>query len=79
LLFITSDYIPGKSGYNRDQVLVLHNAFILINNFYTFRIIIEYSGVTNATITGDLPTGTSFDVKAGFVMQPWMQQSSCVN
>ncbi|MGH2564479.1 MAG: ABC transporter permease, partial [Ginsengibacter sp.] len=56
-----------KIGYDRDQVLVLHNAYYLNNQVKTFRDeLLNLPGVTNATVTGDLPTGTSFDNEGWF-------------
>ncbi len=56
-----------KIGYNRDQVLVLHNAYNLNNNIKTFRNeMLNIPGVTDATITGDLPTGTNYDNEGWF-------------
>ena len=62
------DYIRSrKIGYNRDQVLVLHNAYYLDKQIHTFRNeLLNIPGVTNATITGDLPTGTNFDNEGWF-------------
>ena len=54
-------------GYNRDQVLVLHNAWYLDKKIHTFRNeLLNIPGVTGATISGDLPTGTSFDQEGWF-------------
>ena len=56
-----------KIGYNRDQVMVLHNAWYLDKQIHTFRNeLLNIPGVTNATISGDLPTGTSFDNEGWF-------------
>jgi len=62
------DYIRSrKIGYNREQVLVLHNAWYLDKQIHTFRNeLLNIPGVENATITGDLPTGTSFDNEGWF-------------
>jgi putative ABC transport system permease protein len=62
------DFIRSrKIGYNRDQVLILHNAYNLNNNIKSFKNeMLNISGVTDATITGDLPTGTSFDTEGWF-------------
>ncbi len=62
------DYIRSrKIGYNRDQVLVLHNAYYLNDQVKTFRNeLLNMPGVTDATVTGDLPTGTSFDNEGWF-------------
>ncbi len=62
------DYIRSrKIGYNRDEVLVLHNAYNLNDNIKTFRNeLLNIPGVSDATITGDLPTGTSYDNEGWF-------------
>jgi putative ABC transport system permease protein len=62
------DYIHGrKTGYNRDQVFVLHNAWYLDKQIHTFRNeLLNISGVSNATISGDLPTSTNFDNEGWF-------------
>jgi putative ABC transport system permease protein len=62
------DYIRSrKIGYNRDQVFVLHNAWYLDKQIHTFRNeLLNIPGITNATISGDLPTGTSFDNEGWF-------------
>jgi putative ABC transport system permease protein len=62
------DYIRSrKIGYNRDQVFVLHNAWYLDKQIHTFRDeLLNIPGVTNATISGDLPTGTGFDTNGWF-------------
>ncbi len=70
------DYIRSrKIGYNRDQVFVLHNAWYLDKQIHTFRNeLLNIPGVTNATVSGDLPTGPVLIMKVGFAMQQWMQQ-----
>ncbi|HEY2725640.1 MAG TPA: FtsX-like permease family protein, partial [Parafilimonas sp.] len=62
------DYIHSrKIGYDRDQVFVVHNAWYLDKQIHTFRNeLLNIPGVTNATISGDLPTGTSFDNEGWF-------------
>jgi putative ABC transport system permease protein len=62
------DYIRSrKIGYNRDQVLVLHNAWYLNKQIHTFRNeLLNIPGVENATITGDLPTSVSYDNEGWF-------------
>jgi putative ABC transport system permease protein len=62
------DYIRSrKIGYNRDQVFVLLNAWYLDKQIHTFRNeLLNIPGITNATISGDLPTGTSFDNEGWF-------------
>jgi putative ABC transport system permease protein len=55
-----------KIGYNRDQVMVVHNIYNLNGKIKTFRNdLINIPGVTNATV-GDLPTATSFDTEGWF-------------
>ncbi len=62
------DYIrSSKIGYNRNQVLVVHNAWYLDKQIHTFRNeLLNIPGVTNATISGDLPTGLNFDNEGWF-------------
>ncbi|HUZ57389.1 MAG TPA: ABC transporter permease [Hanamia sp.] len=56
-----------KIGYNRDQVLVVHNAYYLDKQIHTFRNeLLNIPGVTNATVSGDLPTGINFDNEGWF-------------
>jgi putative ABC transport system permease protein len=56
-----------KIGYDRDQVLVLHNAYYLDKKIGTFKDeLLNIPGVEKATITGDLPTGTNFDNEGWF-------------
>ena len=61
------DYIQSrKIGYNRDQVLVVHNIYNLDKNIKTFRNeMVNIPGVENAT-AGDLPTGINFDNEGWF-------------
>ena len=51
-------YIRSRStGYTREQVLVLHDAYHLGNNIKAFRQqLLQQSGINNVTITGGLPT-----------------------
>lgn len=62
------DYIRSrKIGYNRDQVLVIHNAYYLDNQIHTFRNeLLNIPGITNASISGDLPTDINFDNEGWF-------------
>lgn len=62
------DYIRNrKIGYSREQVLVLHNAWYLDKQIYRFRDeLLNIPGVENATITGDLPTGSNYDSEGWF-------------
>ncbi len=56
-----------KIGYNRNQVLILHNAYYLDKQVHAFRNeLLNIPGITNATISGDLPTGTNFDNEGWF-------------
>jgi putative ABC transport system permease protein len=62
------DYIRSrKIGYNRDQIFVLHNAWYLDKQIHTFRNeLLNIPGVSNATISGDLPTSPDFDNEGWF-------------
>ena len=62
------DYIRSrKIGYNRDQVLVIHNASYLDNQIHDFRNeLLNIPGITNATISGDMPTGSTFSTDGWF-------------
>ena len=68
IIYNQLDFIQTrKIGYNRDQVLVLHNAWYLDQKIHTFRNeLLNIPGVTDATITGDLPTGNGFDQEGWF-------------
>ena len=47
--------------------MVIHNAYYLDKQIHTFRNeLLNIPGVTNATISGDLPTGTNFDNEGWF-------------
>ncbi|HWB26462.1 MAG TPA: ABC transporter permease [Chitinophagaceae bacterium] len=61
-------YIRSRDiGYNRNQVLVLHDTYVLDKNIQTFRQeLMGIAGVKNATISGDLPTGGGFDQEGWF-------------
>ena len=67
-------YIRNRQiGYNRDQVLVLHNTYNMGDKIKTFRQqLLQLSGVRNATITGNLPTADP----AGFNQQGWFRDPS---
>ncbi|MBV9962629.1 MAG: ABC transporter permease [Parafilimonas sp.] len=62
------DYIRSKKiGYDRDQVFVLHNAWYLDKQIHTFRNeLLNIPGISNATISGDLPTSPDFDNEGWF-------------
>ena len=68
IIYEQLDYIRSrKIGYNRDQVLVIHNAYYLDNQIHTFRNeLLNIPGVTNASISGDLPTNSGFDNEGWF-------------
>ena len=53
------DYMQSrKIGYNREQVLILHNTWPLDKQIKSFREeLVKISGVENATVTSNLPTG----------------------
>jgi len=62
------DYIRSrKIGYNREQVLVLHNTYPLDRQIKSFREdLLKISGVENATITSNLPTAEDFNQNGWF-------------
>jgi putative ABC transport system permease protein len=62
------DYLRRrKIGYNREQVLVLHNTYPLDKQIKTFRQeILKIPGVENATISSSLPTTTNFNENGWF-------------
>jgi putative ABC transport system permease protein len=77
-------YIQNKDlGYNRNQVLILQNAFELNNRAQTLKQEVkQLPGVVDATLTGFLPTGNfkntsiffkdaSFDQKKALFPQTW--------
>lgn len=56
-----------KVGYNRDQVVVLHNTYPLDKKIRSFREeLTKIPGIENATVTDNLPTGKGFDQSAWF-------------
>jgi len=67
------DYIRSrKTGYNREQVLVLHNTYGLDKQVKAFREdCLKITGVNLVTISGDLPTATS-----GFSQNGWFRDAS---
>jgi putative ABC transport system permease protein len=62
------NYIRNKKiGYNREQVLVLHNTYSLNKQIKSFREeLLTIPGVENASITGNLPTSSNFDQNGWF-------------
>jgi putative ABC transport system permease protein len=68
IIYRQLEYIRNhKLGYNREQVLVLHNAYNLGQKIKTFREeLLNLPQVTNASISGDLPTSSNFDNEGWF-------------
>jgi len=68
IIYEQLDFIRSrKVGYNRNQVLVIHNAYYLDNQIHTFRNeMLNIPGVINASISGDLPTNSGFDNEGWF-------------
>jgi putative ABC transport system permease protein len=62
------DYIRSrKIGYNREQVLILHHTWPLDKQIKSFREeLLKISGVENATVTSNLPTGQDFNENGWF-------------
>jgi putative ABC transport system permease protein len=62
------NYIRSKEiGYNRDQVLVINNTYVLDNKIKSFREeMLKISGVQSASIAGSMPTETSFNQNGWF-------------
>jgi putative ABC transport system permease protein len=62
------DYIQSRNiGYNRDQVLVLHNTYTLDKQIQAYREeLLKITGVENATITSNIPTAQNFDENGWF-------------
>ena len=67
IIYNQLDYIRNREiGYDRDQVLVVHNIYNLNNNIKTFRNeVVNISGVTDAS-AGDMPTSSNFDNEGWF-------------
>jgi len=65
------DYIRSKKiGFNRDQVLVLHDTYNLQHKIASFRQdLLRFPGVQDATMTGNLPT----DGSGGFSQNGWFR------
>jgi putative ABC transport system permease protein len=63
------NYIRNREvGFDRDQVLVIHNAYLAGDPVKTFRKeLTQLTGVADATLSGDLPTqGTGYDQEGWF-------------
>ena len=67
------NYIRSRGiGYNRDQVLIIHNAYTAGDPVTTFRKeLITLAGVSNATLSGDLPSTGS-----GYNQDGWFRDAS---
>ena len=61
-------YIRSREiGYNRDQVLVIHNTYALDKNIKSFRQdMLKISGVQNAALAGSLPAETGYNQNGWF-------------
>lgn len=62
------DFIQNKKlGFDKEQILVLHDAYVLGNQLNTFKDEIkQLSQVANATMAGYIPAGTSNNSADGF-------------
>src|SRR5579863_1505971 len=67
------NYIRSREvGFDRDQVLVIHNAYLAGDPVKTFRKeLTQLTGVADATLSGDLPT-----VGSGYDQQGWFPTAS---
>jgi putative ABC transport system permease protein len=67
------NYIRSRQvGFNRDQVLVIHNAYLAGDPVKAFRKeVTQLSGVANATLSGDLPT-----VGSGYNQNGWFRTAT---
>ncbi len=61
-------YIRSREiGYNRDQVLVIHNTYALDKNIKSFRQdMLKISGVQSAALAGSLPAETGYNQNGWF-------------
>jgi putative ABC transport system permease protein len=63
------NYISSReTGFDRDQVLIIHNAYLAGDPIKTFRKeLTQLTGVADATLSGDLPTrGGGYDQEGWF-------------
>ena len=67
------NYIRSReTGFDRDQVLVIHNAYLAGDPIKTFRKeLTQLAGVADATLSGDLPT-----LGGGYDQEGWFRTSS---
>jgi len=68
IIYSQLEYIRNrKIGYNRDQVMILHNAYYLDKQIKTFKeSLLKLPGIENVTLTGDVPTAVNFDREGWF-------------
>ena len=68
IIYNQMDYMRSrKIGYNRAQVLILHNAWYLGKNIKSFmETMRNLPAVENITLSGDMPTATNFDREGWF-------------
>jgi putative ABC transport system permease protein len=74
------NYIHNREvGFDRDQVLIIHNAYLAGDPVKTFRKeLTQLSGVADATLSGDLPTqGGGYD-QEGWFRTPSMDTKGAV-
>src|SRR5580658_5203592 len=74
------NYIRNREvGFDRDQVLVIHNAYLAGDPVKTFRKeLTQLTGVADATLSGDLPTvGSGYD-QEGWFRTPSMDTKGAV-
>ena len=67
------NYIRNREvGFDRDQVLIIHNAYLAGDPIKTFRKeLTQLSGVADATLSGDMPTRGG-----GYDQEGWFRTSS---
>jgi putative ABC transport system permease protein len=67
------NYIRSREiGFDRDQVLIIHNAYLAGDPIKTFRKeLTQLTGVADATLSGDLPTQGG-----GYDQEGWFRNSS---
>ena len=68
VIYTQLDYIRNRNvGFNRDQVLVLHNTDVLDKQISVFRDNLrELSGIENITVAGELPTSRDLNQNGWF-------------
>jgi putative ABC transport system permease protein len=74
------NYIRSReTGFDRDQVLIIHNAYLAGDPIKTFRKeLTQLTGVADATLSGDLPTvGSGYD-QEGWFRTPSMDTKGAV-